>query len=339
MDRYRHFLKRALQGIPVLIGLSVLVFVLTRVVPGNPVRLALGPGATDEQVAQLREQLGFNDPLYVQYIDWVTGLVQGNWGMSLRTESGVLSDILFRLPATFELVLVTMVFAICIAIPLGVIGATNKDRWPDHGSRLLALFGVSMPSFWVAIVLQVVFATVLNWFPIQGRLSDGVAPPPEMTHLYLVDSLLAGQWNTFLNAAHHLMLPALALSLGTVAQVTRLIRSDMIEEQRSDYVQAATAYGLPRNLTQYKYMLKNAFTNTLTVIGLAFGFLMGNAFLVEIVFSWPGFAKYGVNAITFQDTNGITGVVMVVGIIFVFVNVFVDILYGYLDPRIFMEDR
>ena len=329
-----YLVRRGTQNLFVLFGLSILIFGLSRIVPGNPVRLALGRSATEEQVQHLTEIMGLDQPVYIQYFNWLQGVLQGQWGRSLRTGNNVLWDILQRLPATFELVVVALTIAILIAIPFGVIAGSNKDRWEDHFSRITTLFGVSMPRFWVAILLQVVLVGVLGWFPLIGRLSDSVTPPPAVTHLYLVDSLLAGQPGVFADAAMHLALPAAALGLATLAQVTRLIRSGMIEEQREDYVMAANAYGLPRNLIQYKYMLKNAFTSSLTIIGLSFGFLMGNAFLVEIIFSWPGMARYGVRAILFRDFNAIVGVVLFVGFMFVTANMIVDVLYAYLDPRV-----
>ncbi|MFP8890516.1 ABC transporter permease [Natrialbaceae archaeon A-CW2] len=334
MSGKSYLARRILEGIPVLLGLSILIFAITRIIPGDPVRLALGPSATDSQVEVVREDMGLDDPIVIQYFDWLTGVLQGDWGESLRTSSNVYVDITTRLPATLELVFVSVLFAVVLAVPFGVIAAVNKDRWPDHVSRLASLVGVSMPSFWIAIVLQVIFGAILNWMPIVGRLSDDVTPPPSMTRFYLIDSLISGQWGTFIDALHHIALPAVALSLGTLATVTRLIRSDMIEEQRKDYVMASRALGLPRNLIHYKYMLKNAFTSSLTIIGLSLGFLIGNAFLVEIVFGWPGMARYGVDAIVFQDFNAIVGVVIVVGIAFVIINTIVDLLYGYLDPRI-----
>lgn len=339
MSYVDYLVRRAAQSIPVLLGLSMLIFVISRVVPGDPVRLALGPEASEQQVEALRAEMGLDEPLPVQYVDWLIGVLQGEWGMSLRTNNNVFNDIVARLPATFELTVVTLFFAVLLAIPFGVIAGTNKDRWQDHASRITALFGVSMPRFWVAIVLQIIFVVALGVLPLSGRLSDGVAQPPAVTHLYLVDSLLAGQFRTFVDAAKHLLLPSIALGLATLAQVMRLIRSDMIDEQRKDYVMAARAYGLPNNLIEYKYMLRNAFTSSLTVIGLAFGFLLGNAFLVEIVFAWPGMARYGVEAILYQDFNAIVGVTIVVGVGFVSANFIVDLLYGYLDPRVRLEEE
>jgi len=334
MSYVDYLVRRLTQNAFVLAGLSMLIFGLSRILPGDPVRLALGRSASEQQVQNLREIMGLNEPIYIQYIDWLQGVIQGQWGRSLRTGNNVLFDILTRFSATLELVLVAVVFAVLFAIPFGVIAGMNKDRWPDHVSRLVTLFGVSLPRFWVAILFQLLFVAVLGWLPLIGRLSNGVTPPPDVTGLYLVDSLLAGQVNVFVDAGLHLILPAAALGLATLAQVTRLIRSSMIEEQREDYVLAARAYGLPSNMIEYKYMLKNAFTSSLTIIGLSFGFLMGNAFLIELIFSWPGMARYGVNAILFRDFNAIVGVVLVIGFIFVTTNLVVDLLYAYLDPRV-----
>lgn len=329
-----YLVRRFLQNFGVLAGLSVLIFTITRIIPANPVRLALGPEASAQQVAKLSAEMGLDKPIYIQYIRWIGGVLSGRWGISLRTGNNVLVDILSRFPATLELVIVALFYAIILSIPLGVIAATNKDKLKDHLSRISALFGVSMPRFWVAILLQVVFVAGLGLLPLTGRISSGVSPPPPATHLYLVDSLLAGQLGVFLDSLRHITLPAFALGLASLAQLMRLIRSDIIEEMRGDYVLAMKAYGLPESLIRYKYMLKNAFTSALTIIGLEFGFLIGNAFLVEIVFAWPGMARYGVKAIKFMDFNAIIGVTMVVGVAFVTANLFIDILYGYLDPRI-----
>lgn len=324
--------KRFVEAIPTLFGLSVLIFAITRVVPGDPVRLALGPKANQEQVRQLREQMGLDEPLWVQYINWITGVFNGEWGISLRTDQNVLIDLAPRFPATLELALAALLIAVVLSVPFGVIAATNKDHWPDHLSRLAALTGVSMPRFYVGILLQFALVIHLGLLPLGGRLS-GTAPP-HMTGLYTIDSLAAGQWGTFIDAVKHLFLPAFTLGLATLAQVMRLIRSEMIDESRKDYVLASRAYGLPRNLITYKYMLKNAFSSSLTIIGLAFGLLIGGAFVVEIVFFWPGMAKYGVDAILFNDFNAVVAVVMIVGVTYLAANFVVDLVYGYLDPRI-----
>lgn len=330
----KYLAKRASQSVFVVFGVSVLVFVMTRVIPGNPVRLVLGPQATTEQVERVRHELGFNEPIPVQYFDWVTGMIQGDWGQSLRTGNNVYQDIAGTLSATFELVIVALLFAVALAIPAGVIAGSNQDKLQDHLSRIVALMGVSMPRFWIAIMLQIVFVVSLGIFPLTGRMSSTMTDPTTITGLYLVDTLLTGNIDAFVDAAKHIVLPALALGLSTFAQVTRLIRSEIIEEAREDYVTAAKAWGLPNNLVIYKYMLKNAFASSLTIIGLAFGFLIGNAFLVELVFDWPGMARYGVNAILTHDMNAIVGVVVVTGAAFALSNLITDVLYGVLDPRI-----
>jgi peptide/nickel transport system permease protein len=337
MSLLKQTLRRLGEGIPTLFGLSILMFALTRLVPGDPVRVALGEYATEEEVQQLRAEMGLDEPLYVQYIDWLTGIFQLDWGTSLQTRQNVYTEISATFPATLELVLVAVLFAVLLAVPFGVIAATNKDQWPDHLSRVSALVGVSMPRFWLGIVLQVLLVVYLGLFPLTGRLSG--APPPDVTGLYLVDSLIAGQIGTFIDALRHIFLPALTLSVGTLAQVMRLVRSDMIDESRKEYILAARAYGLPTNLITYKYMLKNAFSSSLTIIGLAIGVLLGGAFVVEIVFAWPGMARFGVRSIQFQDYNAVMGVVMVVGVAYLIANFLVDVLYAYLDPRLRMEEN
>jgi peptide/nickel transport system permease protein len=329
-----YLLRRLLHIIPALVGLSILIFLLSRVVPGDPARLALGPDATAEQVEQLRREMGLDRPLVEQYVRYVGGLFRGDFGFSLRTRRNVAQDIREFLPATVELTTVAMVIAVAVGMPLGVLAAVHKDRTADHISRLLALGGVALPRFWVAILLQLLFAYYLGILPTIGR---GPAPPVRITGLFLVDSLLALDIRAFLVALKHLILPAVALSLGSLAQIARLVRANMIEEMRRDYALAARSYGLPERVIIFKYVLKNAFSSALTVIGLSYGFLLGNAFLVETVFAWPGLAFYGVDSLLFKDLNAVVGVTIVVGVAFAVVNLLVDVAYGYLDPRIRYE--
>jgi len=336
MNRSAYVLRRIAGAIPVLFGLSVLIFAIVRIIPGDPVSAALGPSATQEQVEEFRRELGFDEPIPVQYVEWLSGVFQGNWGISLRTRNDVLADISVRIAATLELVIVAVILALLIGIPLGVVAGVYKDKWPDHVSRVFAFLGVSMPRFWIAILLQILFVASLGILPLTGRIST--TPPPSVTGFYLIDSLVAGQIDTFFNAASHIILPATALGLSSMARYARYIRSDFAEEKNKDHVMAAQAYGLPQNLIEYKYILKNSFSSAVTIIGLDFGFLVGNAFLVEIVFDWPGMARYGVEALLFSDTNAIIGVTIVVGIIYIGANLIVDLLYGFLDPRITMED-
>ncbi len=329
-----YLLRRVLQILPALVGLSILIFLIARVVPGDPARLALGPDTTEEQVVHLRREMGLDQPLLVQYLRYISGLFRGDFGFSLRTHRNVAQDIKEFFPATLELTTVAMVFAIAVGVPLGVISAVRKDRFADHLNRFVALAGVAIPRFWLAILLQLLFAYQLGLLPTIGR---GPAPPVRITSFYLVDSLLGGDVPTFLAALRHLVLPAFTLSLGSLAQIMRLVRANMIEEMRRDYALAARSYGLPERVIVYKYALKNAFTSALTVIGLAYGFLLGNAFLVETVFAWPGLAFYSVDSLLFKDLNAVVGVTLVVGVAFAVANLLVDIAYSYFDPRIRYE--
>lgn len=334
MNFSTYLVRRIFHLIPVLLGLSVLIFIVSRVIPGDPVRLALGTEATEEQVQQLRQQTGLDRPLIVQYITYIAGVLRGDFGYSLRTHRSVTKDLLDFFPATLELTTVAMGIAVIIGLPLGILAAVRKDEAADHLSRVLALIGVALPRFWLAILLQLAFAYHLRLLPTIGR---GPAPPTEITGLYLVDSLLAFDLQAFWVSFKHVAMPAFALSVGTLAQVMRLIRAGMIEEMRRDYALSARSYGLPSNLIIYKYLLKNAFTATLTILGLSYGFLLGNAFLVETVFAWPGLAFYGVDALRFKDFNGVIAVTLVIGMTYAVVNLITDILYGYFDPRIRYE--
>jgi peptide/nickel transport system permease protein len=338
MSLARFFISRSAQSAISLFGLSVLVFIMTRVLPGDPVKYALGPTASEEMVQDYKQELGLDLPLHEQYLRWLSQALNGYWGESIRTGNNVFEDLIVRLGATVELVLVAMLLALMLAVPLGVIAGTNKDGWPDQVSRIIALTGVSAPRFWLAIVFQVIFFAYLAWFPLTGRAPSGFERTASITGLFLIDTLLVGDFDKFLVAARHIALPALALGTGTLANVTRLLRSDMIEESRKEYTLFARANGIPENLIKFKYMLKNAFTSSLTVIGLTFGALLGGAFFVEVVFAWPGIALYGVNGILYSDLNAIVGIVIIIGIGFIIANTIVDLLYGYLDPRQRLEN-
>lgn len=331
--KYRNYLiRRFLSMIPVLFGLSVLIFGIARIVPGDPARLALGPRASDEAVRELRREMGLNDPIPIQYIEYISGVFQGDMGRSLTTGRNVLSDLIYYFPATFELVVVAMLIALVVGIPLGVISALNKDEFADNASRGFAFFGVSLPRFWIAIMLQLVLAFSLGLFPATGRIGD--IEHARITGLLLVDSLLTVNLEAFRSAVWHVFLPAVTLSLAPLADVTRMTRSSFIEEYNKEYVDGLRTHGVPERLLAYKYVLKRSSTSTLTLAGLDFGFLIGGAFLVEIVFDWPGMARYGVNAILENDINAVVGVTIVIGLVFLLANFVVDVLYGFLDPRI-----
>lgn len=326
--------KRLIHIIIVLFGLSILIFILARVVPGNPARLALGPQASKEQVEHLEHELGLDKPIYIQYYMFLHNLVQGKLGYSLVSKRDVSKDLVQRFPATLELVLVAMTIATLAGIPLGVLSALNKNTIIDNFNRLFAFTGVSFPRYWIGIMLQLAFAYTLGILPLAGRI--GGDAPTRITGLYLLDSIFTGNLGAFTDSLTHILLPAVTLALSPLAQISRLVRGNMIEQLNKDYIVTIRILGMPRNLLIYKYMLKNAFTSTLTVIGLTIGWMLGNAFLVEKVFAWPGIARYGVNSVLRADFNAIVGVVLVIGLGYLLINFTVDMLYSRLDPRIRM---
>jgi peptide/nickel transport system permease protein len=333
--RYRDYLiRRVLYTIPALVGLSILIFVIARVLPGDPARLALGPEASAQAVQKLRHDMGLDQPLYRQYLRYIGGLAQGSFGMSLYTDRDVGRDLAAFFPATLELTTVAMIISILVGIFLGMLTAVRQDGWEDHTGRIVALSGVSMPRFWIGILFQLVFAFNLGLLPITGRLDPNITPPETITGLYLVDSLLTLNWPVFRDALSHIIMPAVVLALSPTAQIMRLVRASAIEQLRKPYILAARANGMPEILLVYKYVLKNAFISALTIIGLLYGYFLGGAFVVETVFSWPGMARYGVRALLFKDFNAVVGVTLVVGLAYAVINVVVDVLYGYVDPRI-----
>ncbi|RDZ62521.1 peptide ABC transporter [Haloferax sp. Atlit-12N] len=334
--KYWQYLVRRLAGILVsLIGLSIIIFTTSRVLPGNPARMALGALASEEQVQALAAEMGLNKPIPLQYLDYMRGLLVGDLGTSLETKRAVSTDIVYYLPATLELITVSMFLTIVIGIPLGVIAAQNKDGFADNATRLVAFFSVSVPGFFIAIMFQLIFGYLLEWLPITGRLgSEFGSGVSRFTGFLLVDTLLSGNLAAHVDAWAHIILPALALSLAGIGQVMRITRSSMIDVKDQDYVEAERGFGLPSWLVTYKYTLKNAFIPTLTILGLLYASLLGNAFLIELVYSWPGLASYGVTAVLNNDFNAVVGVTMTIGVAFVSINFLVDVLLGRVDPRI-----
>ena len=328
-----YLLRRALTLLLVLFGLSILIFIIARIVPGDPARIALGPLATATQVEELREEMGLNASFPVQLWSYLSGLVQGDLGKSLLTSRPVMDDIRGALPATFELVLVTIILQIFISIPLGVMAAIYRNTWVDNLLRVISLIGVVTPGFVLAIILQLVAAHYLGFLPVTGRLDGGIDFEANFTGLLLIDGTLAGRFDVVLDAIRHLFLPAIALSAAGIGQVMRITRTAMIEVSSRDFVEATRAYGIPEKVVTFSYMLRVASVAPLTILGLEFASLIGNAFIVEFVFSWPGIASYGVRTILQKDLNAVIGVVLVSGVFFVVANLTIDIILGLLDPR------
>ncbi len=330
---FAYLFRRALTLFLVLLGLAILIFVIARIVPGDPARIALGPLATAEQVRELREEMGLDDPFPVQLWTYLSGLVQGDLGKSLLTSRPVMDDLRAALPATFELVLFTIVLQIAVSIPFGVLAAIYRNTWVDNVLRVVSLIGVVTPGFVLAILLQLVAAHYLGFFPVTGRLDGGIDFTADVTGLLVVDGLIAGRFDVVMDALRHLFLPSIALAAAGIGQVMRITRTAMIEVASRDFVEASRAYGIPERVVTFRYMLRVASVAPLTILGLEFASLIGNAFIVEFVFSWPGIASYGVRTILQKDLNAVIGVVLVSGVFFVVANLTIDLLLGILDPR------
>ncbi len=329
-----YILKRSISMIFVLFGLSILIFTIARVMPGDPARLALGPRASEAAVEALRKQLHLDQPLVIQYLYWLKDALQGHLGQSLYTHRDVAQDIIEFLPATLELIFFAAIFNIIGAITLGVLSGRYAGKLPDHIVRIFAYIGVAVPSFVFAIIFQLIFAYYFDILPAYGRISETVVPPPRITGFITFDSLITGNLTAFVDALKHLLLPALALSIGTMAQEARITRSSIVENINKEYITNAQSHGLPEKLIMFKYLLKPSLIPTVAIMGLDMASLIANAFLVEIVFNWPGFSRYGINVMLRKDLNAIVGVVLVTGLIFAIVNIIVDIITAYLDPRI-----
>ena len=329
-----YILRRIALVIPTLIGLSVLTFSIARIVPGDPVGLAAGPRATEEIKETFRREFGLDQPLPIQYITYMAGLFRGDWGESLYTRRPVIGDLRTYWPATLELTTAAVIIATLLGVPAGVISAMYRNRLPDHVARVLSLFFVSFPSFWLAMIFQTWFGRDLGLFPIGKRLPILISPPAATTGLYLVDSLIQLDLETFMVSLRHLFIPALVLSFGAFASITRITRASMVEALSKDFVRMERAIGIPYRVIIFKYVLRNALIATITVISLNFGWLMAGAILIETIFDWPGLGLYAVHASLSLDFQPIMGIAILYGIVFSVVNILTDVVYGILDPRI-----
>jgi len=318
----------------VVVGVSLLTFIISHVVPADPARLLLGRTATAEQIAALRANLGFDKPLPVQYLLYMAHLAQGDFGQSISSHRAVISDFTDYFPATVELTLYALVICVVVGLPLGVVSALARDRWPDHLTRIFSIAGVALPLFWLGLVLQVILYGRLHLLPAEQRLDLFVATPRHLTGMYTVDSLLTGNWAALGNSLRHVVLPALTLAFASLATMTRVTRASMLEALSQDYVRTARAKGLRGRRVVYRHALRNALIPTTTLMGLQVGNLLGGAFLVEIVFSWPGIGFYSVQAIRAFDYAAIMGVTIIIAVAYTLVNLVVDVLYAVLDPRI-----
>ncbi|MCS7055474.1 MAG: ABC transporter permease [Thermoflexales bacterium] len=327
-------LRRLLGLLAVLAAISIATFVLARVVPKDPARLIAGPRANAQAVEALRERLGLNGSIPEQYVRYMAALLRGDLGMSFSTKRPVLQDIQTFLPATAELTIAALLISLSVGIPAGILSAAWKDSPLDYIGRFASTLGVSLPPFWVALVGQLVGYYLLSVLPVGGRLSQGIAPPPTVTGLYTLDSLLAGQWATFADALWHLILPAFVLSFGVIAVFLRMMRASMLEVLQQDYIRAARAKGLTQRAVVLRHAVRNALIPTLTILGLQVGLMMSGSFLIESILQWPGLGLYAANALLAADYNATMGVTLVLATIYTVANVIVDIAYGLADPRL-----
>jgi len=334
MRLLNYVLKRLVYSVPVLIGVTLLVFIISHAIPGDPARMMAGQKASREAVENLRHSLGLDRPLPEQYLRYLAGLLTGDLGKSIRNQRPVLDDLKDFFPATFELTFASMIFCIVAGLPLGIISAIRRNRPIDHTTRVFSVVGVSMPVFWLGLMLLLLFYRDLGWLPGSGRLDIGVRPPISMTGMYLIDTVAEGSWGKFANACSHILLPAFCLSYVYLAITTRIVRSSMISVLGLDFITTARANGIREAVVVLKHALKNALIPAVTITGLSIGELLGGAILTETIFDWPGMGKYVVDSVGFLDFPAIMGFTLVVSLVYVLINLLVDLLYALLDPQI-----
>ncbi len=326
--------RRLFALILVLIGMSLLTFTITRLIPSDPARAAAGMDADLATLEAVRQELGLDRPLPEQYFRYATGVLQGNFGMSSMNRQPVMKDIRQFLPASIELAVASILICVPVGVVLGIVTALKAGGMTDAVTRIFAVFGVSMPVFWLALLFQLIFYRDLRWFPAAGRIGPLFSPPPAVTNLYLIDTLLANDLEAFKSSLQHIVLPAFTLAVANIAVITRMTRSSLMEVLSQDYVRTARAKGLAEWVVVSVHALKNAMVPVVTIIGLQLGTLIAWVFLVETIFSWPGIGSYTVRAIMDSDFNAVMGVTLITSFIYVMINLAVDVSYVILDPRI-----
>ena len=330
----RLLVRRFLMMFVVLFGVSLITFVLSRVVPADPARLIAGPRSSAEGVAKIRHDYGLDLPIWEQYGRYMTSLFRLDLGRSFTSHRSVTKDLIKFLPATIELALSALILASIGGISVGIISAVWQDSLVDRFTRLFTIAGLSFPGFWLALIAQLLLYQRLGWLPFGGRIGDEATKPQLITGLLTVDSLLAGHWATFKDALYHLLLPALVLGLEPLAVLARIMRTSMLEVMREQYIQTARAKGLQERVVIWRHTLKNALLPVVTMIGLQIGYLWGGSVLIESVFAWPGLGRYSARAIVSADYNAVMGVTLIIATVYLVTNVLVDLAYSWLDPRI-----
>ncbi len=330
----RYVARRLLFLVLIVFAITLITFVVSHVIPGDPAALAAGPGATRTQVRAIRTELGLNLPLPNQYIHYIGRLLHLDFGTSIVSGLSVSSELGNRIPATFELILVSFVAYLVLGTGLAVVAATTRRRWVDATIRILTTGAYAIPAFVLAFWLQLLLFFRLGWLPSSGRLAITTTPPPKVTGFYLIDSLLAGQLGTFWDALQHIIMPALALTLGLMAIAVRLIRATLLTEQGKDYVRMLRLRGIPERRIILRHVLRNSLVPSLALFGIQFGYLLGATIVVETIFDWPGLGSYAFSSISSLDYAPVMGVTIVTAVTFVFVNFVIDLLYPLVDPRI-----
>jgi peptide/nickel transport system permease protein len=336
MSATKILVRRLLTLPPLLLALTLIVFLVSHLVPGDPVAAHLGQQAMEnpETVAAFKRKWGLDDPLHVQYLTYVRNLLRGDMGVSLRTNNPVTEDLARFFPATVELGLTAIMISVIVSLPMGVISAVKRNHPLDHAVRILSLVGLAAPAFWLALIGLYVFYLGLGWLPGFGRLATGMSEPGRITGLFTIDSLLHGEWQVFVSAVRHLILPALVLSASSVGLMTRMIRSSLLDVLSKDYIRTARSKGLLERVVLLRHALRNALIPTVTILGVSLGYTLVGAVLTETIFSWPGLGRYGYQAVVSQDFPATMGVTLVVAIVFSLSNLAVDIICIFLDPRL-----
>ena len=332
----KFILRRLLLGIIVMLGVAFITFFLTRVIPSDPAAKWVGPRATPEQIAKATIELGLDKPLHVQFYKYMGDLLKGNLGSSLRTRRPIMLELKENMPATIELVFISTIAAVFLGIPLGVISAKRKDQWIDHISRLFSVGVVSLPTFWVGLILQLLFFRTLHIFPMGGQLSTELKLTmeiPKITGFIMFDSLVTGNFRILVDALWHIILPGITIGLYPVGLVARMTRSALLEILNEDYITAARSYGLSERIVLWSYALKNSIGSTSTVVALSIGYTLVNTFLTESIFSWPGIGSYIATAVIGLDYPAIMGVTIFSAFSYVILNLVADIIIA-LDPRV-----
>ena len=331
-------LKRLMVAVPSLVGVVIVTFLLTRALPGDPAAYFAGPAATKQAIEEIRIKLGLDRPLPVQFVGYVRDLARGDLGISLTTGQPVVSEIRTRLPASAELTLLGLLVSVSVAVPLGILAATRPGSLVDHACRIVATAGVSLPVFFTGLILVYFFYYLMGLAPAPlGRLDIFYSPPPQVTGFYLIDSVIAGDWEVFRASLKQLVLPTLSLAIFSLAPIARMTRASMLAVLASDFVRTARASGLTPMTVIVTYAFRNAMLPVVTTLGMVFSFLLGANVLVEKVFAWPGIGSYAVEALIASDFAPVQGFVLTMAVMYVLLNLSIDILYGLIDPRVRIE--